>query len=47
MTLQAHGLVPEGAAILRSTAKPGDSIYVSGELGSAMLALHVLQQKLN
>ena len=45
MTLQAHGLVAEGAAILRSTAKPDDIIYVSGELGSATLALHVLQQK--
>ena len=46
MTLQAHGLVPDGKAILRSTAKPGDIIYVSGELGSARLALHVLQKKI-
>ena len=45
MTLQAHGFVPTGKAILRSTAAPGDIIYVSGELGSATLALHVLQKK--
>ncbi len=45
MTLQAHGLIPKGEAILLSTAKPGDLIYVSGELGSATLALHAVQQK--
>ncbi len=28
------GSVPEGRAILRSTAKPGDRIFVSGELGA-------------
>jgi len=28
------GSVPEGQAILRSTAKPGDRIFVSGELGA-------------
>lgn len=33
------GTVPKGKAILRSNAKPGDLIYVTGELGSAA-ALH-------
>ena len=28
------GTVPEGKAILRSTAQPGDRIFVSGELGA-------------
>jgi thiamine-monophosphate kinase len=33
------GSVPRGAAILRSGAKPGDRIYVSGELGGGSAAL--------
>jgi thiamine-monophosphate kinase len=33
------GSVPRGKAVLRSTAKPGDHIYVSGELGGAAAAL--------
>ena len=33
------GAVPEGKAILRSGAKPGDRIYVSGELGGSAAAL--------
>ena len=39
VTLQVHGLVPEGAAIRRAGARPGDLIYVSGTLGDAGLAL--------
>lgn len=39
MTLTIHGLVPEGCAIRRSGARPGDKIYVSGELGAAALAV--------
>lgn len=35
ITVQACGLIPKGAAIRRSTAKPGDHIYVSGFLGDA------------
>ena len=41
ITIQAMGLVPAGAALLRSGAKPGDSIYVSGPLGSAGLGLKI------
>lgn len=33
------GEVPPGVALLRSGAKPGDDIWVSGELGSAALGL--------
>ena len=47
-----HGLVPKGQAILRSGAKVGDLIYVSGTLGDAGLALEIksddnLSQRLN
>jgi thiamine-monophosphate kinase len=33
------GAVPRGQALLRSKAKPGDTLYVSGPLGAAALAL--------
>ena len=33
------GEVPEGQALLRSGAKPGDDVYVSGALGDAALAV--------
>ena len=36
------GSVPRGKAILRSGAKPGDQVYVSGELGGATAALKKL-----
>ena len=39
MTLTIHGLIPEGRAVRRSGAAPGDIIYVSGELGAAALAV--------
>jgi len=47
ITLQMHGLLPIGTAILRSTANPGDLIYVSGQLGDAALALQVLKGGVN
>lgn len=40
VAVQVHGLVPAGAAIRRSGARPGDAIFVSGTLGDAGLALH-------
>ena len=38
------GSVPRGRAILRSTARAGDGIYVTGELGGAAAALEVLRK---
>ena len=37
------GAVPKGTAILRSGAKPGDQIYVTGNLGGAAAALSRLR----
>jgi thiamine-monophosphate kinase len=37
------GTVPKGKAILRSRAKPGDRIYVSGELGGSAAAIDRLR----
>lgn len=37
------GSVPRGEAVLRSGAKPGDGIYVTGRLGGAAEGLHLLQ----
>jgi thiamine-monophosphate kinase len=42
ITVQAHGLVPVGAALRRSGARPGDLVCVSGTLGDAGLALRRL-----
>jgi thiamine-monophosphate kinase len=38
------GRVPKGKAFLRSAACPGESIYVTGELGSAAWTLHQLRE---
>ncbi|MBV9576712.1 MAG: thiamine-phosphate kinase [Gammaproteobacteria bacterium] len=46
MTITAMGLTPSHTAILRSQAKPGDLIYVTGTLGDAGLALAFLQKKM-
>ncbi len=41
--ITVFGEVPRGQALLRSGAKVGDDIYVSGTLGDARLALEALQ----
>jgi thiamine-monophosphate kinase len=47
ITVQAEGIVPVGTALLRSGAKMGDYIFVSGELGSAAVGLQVCLQQFN
>jgi thiamine-monophosphate kinase len=46
ITIQMMGLVPTNQAILRSGAKIGDKIYVTGTLGDAGLGLKILKNKL-
>lgn len=43
LTVQAMGLVPRGKALMRSTARPGDFIYLTGSLGEAGLGLKIKQ----
>ena len=42
ITVQAHGLVPQGQALRRSGAQPGDGIYLTGTVGDAGLGLAAL-----
>ncbi len=43
LTLTVAGEVPRGKALLRSGARAGDLLYVSGTLGDASLGLELLQ----
>ena len=47
VTVQLMGLVPQGEALKRSGANPGDRIFVCGDVGDAALGLQVHQQKLS
>ncbi|MFN7856029.1 MAG: thiamine-phosphate kinase [Acidovorax sp.] len=42
LCITVFGEVPAGQALLRSGARPGDDIYISGTLGDARLALEAL-----
>jgi thiamine-monophosphate kinase len=46
ISITAFGSLPKGEAIRRSGAKPGDDIWVSGELGDARLALAALRHEI-
>ena len=45
LSLTALGLLPKGTALLRSGAKMGDDIYVSGTIGDAALGLQVAKKE--
>ncbi|MDP1574965.1 MAG: thiamine-phosphate kinase [Coxiellaceae bacterium] len=45
ITIQVTGFIPSRSAILRSGAMAGDFIYVTHELGDAVLALDYLRKK--
>lgn len=47
LTLTAHGLLPEGQRLTRHNARPGDWIFVSGNLGDAAAALAGQQGELS
>jgi len=46
LSLTAMGQVPKGVALLRSGARPGDSIFVSGTIGDGVLGLGAAQGQL-
>ncbi len=46
LSITVLGEVPRGQALLRSGARVGDEVYVSGSLGDARLALEALQGRL-
>ncbi len=43
LSAQALGLIPAGQALRRGGARPGDMIYLSGDIGDAGLGLKILQ----
>ncbi|MCW5572752.1 MAG: thiamine-phosphate kinase [Steroidobacteraceae bacterium] len=46
VTVQLLGLVPRGAALLRSGGQPGDLVCVTGTPGDAAAGLAIIQQRL-
>ena len=44
ITVTIHGFLPEGAALLRSGARIGDAVFVTGTLGDAAAGLRLLDQ---
>ncbi len=42
LTVQVNGFVPEGEALTRFDARPGDRLYVSGTLGDAAAGLELV-----
>ena len=47
IAITVMGEIPNGQSVLRSTARTGDDIYVSGHLGDARLALEVFRGRLS
>lgn len=47
ITITVNGFVPSSAALLRTGARPGDCIYVTGTLGDAALGLRYRQRELS
>lgn len=47
LSVQVLGLLPRNQALLRSGAKVGDDVYVSGHIGDAGLGLKILQGELH
>ncbi|HIF47715.1 thiamine-phosphate kinase [Candidatus Thioglobus sp.] len=47
ITINVTGTVPSGQALLRSSAKVGDAIFVSNTIGDAALAWQQIQQGIN
>ncbi len=46
ITITAQGFTPEGDYLSRAGAKPGDWLYVTGDLGDAALALQHLKENI-
>jgi len=45
ITVTIHGFIPSGAALLRSGARVGDGVYVTGTLGDAAAGLRLTQAR--